>query len=278
MKDGETDFLDEFEAQEPAQTQTPEPQSEQSKDLSRDDKGRFAPKAGDPVDQVAMGGKQEEPAPPAGREEEFIPKSVVIALRKELQALKAGKTAEPSQQSSPQQQSQPTPKSPEFAPPQVDWEQDPQHYVQAQIHSMRMEQSKFFAVSQSSEQEVAEAWQSFDTACNTDPALSAYSETLINHPHPMGEVLKWHRKQQQLRTLEEVGGIDKYRERVIAEYLASQGQQPAATGIPQRQTQARPDVPPSLANGGAGVVTAPETLSEDDDFNGFFAERKSRKR
>jgi hypothetical protein len=284
VKEGQTDFLDELVAQDEVATPEPEPQGDASKDVVRDEKGRFAPKGEEATQQVEMGGKPEaqvapEPAPPAGREDnEFVPKSVVIALRKELQELK-GKRADQPQQSSPQQQSQPIPKSPEFAPPQVDWEQDPQHYVQAQIHSMRMEQSKFFAVQQSSEQEVAEAWSAFDAACNADPALSAYSETLINHPHPMGEVVKWHQKQKQLRQLEEVGGIDKYRERVIAEYLASQqGQQPAPVSQ-QRQMQPKPDTPPSLATGGIGAARASEPASDDVDFDSFFAEaRKPRKR
>jgi hypothetical protein len=97
----------------------------------------------------------------------------------------------------------------------------------------------------------------------------------------MGEVLKWHRKQKQLRELEEVGGIDKYRERIIAEFLASQqGQQPASVNMqPTRQATPRPAVPPSLANGGIGAAAASEPTSDELDLDGFFAEaRKPRKR
>ncbi len=288
MKEGQTDFLDEFDAQDAAPPQTPEPQSEPSKDVARDEKGRFAPKAEEPATEpVQQGAKPEpaqavsEPEPPSEPEGSHVPVSALKAERAKRQALEAelAKFRQPAAQ--PQVQPQPTPKSPEFTPPQVDWEQDPQHYVQAQIHSIKMEQSKFFAVSQSSEQEVAEAWDAFNKACDADPAISAYSETLVNHPHPMGEVLKWHRKQQQLRQLEEYGGFDKYRERVIAEYLASQQGQPAAiTGAaPARQTQPKPAVPPSLANGGIGAAAASEPTSDDVDFDSFFGEaRKPRKR
>jgi hypothetical protein len=284
VKEGQTDFLDEFEAQD---TASPEPRSEPSKDVSRDEQGRFAPKAEQQAEQVQQGVKPEpaqavsEPEPPSEPEGSHVPVSALKAERMKRQALEAelAKYKQPNAQPQVQPQ-QPTPKSPEFAPPQVDWEEDPQHYVQAQIHSMRMEQSKFFAVSQSSEREVAEAWNAFDAACNTDPALSAYSETLINHPHPMGEVLKWHRKQQQLSQLEEAGGLDKYRERIIAEYLVSQGQQTApVSAAPQRQQQPKPMVPPSLANGGIGAAASSEPASEDLDLEGFFAEaRKPRKR
>lgn len=287
MKEGQTDFLDEFDAQEPAETRAPEPRSEPSKDVNRDEQGRFAPKAEQPAEQVQQGVKPEaaqaapEPEPPSEQEGSHVPVSALKAERMKRQALEAelAKYKQPTAQPQVQPQ-QPPPKIPEFSPPQADWEQDPQYFVQSQIHSMRMEQSKFFAVQQSSEQEVAEAWNAFDAACNTDPALSAYSETLINHPHPMGEVLKWHKKQQQLRQLEEYGGLDAYRERVIADYLASQGQQPApvSAGQPQRQTQPKPMVPPSLANGGIGAVAASEPPS-GDDFESFFAEaRKPRKR
>jgi len=285
VKEGQTDFLDDFEAQDAAPP-SPEPRSEPSRDVARDEQGRFAPKAEQPAESVQQGVKPDaapavsEPEPPSEQEGSHVPISALKAERMKRQALEAelAKFKQPGAQ--PQVQPQQPPKSPEFAPPQVDWEQDPQHYVQAQIHSMRMEQSKFFAVSQSSEREVAEAWNAFDAACNADPALSAYSETLVNHPHPMGEVLKWHRKQQQLSQLEEYGGLDKYRERVIAEYLASQGQQPAtASATPQRQAQPKPALPPSLANGGVGAATASDQTSDDLDFDGFFAEaRKPRKR
>ena len=282
MKDGETDFLDEFEAQEPASSQTPDSQGDASRDVSRDDKGRFAPKS--ETEQVQQGVNPEpaqagqEPEPPSEQEGSHVPISALKAERMKRQALEAelAKFRQPSAQ--PQVQPVIAPKSPEFAPPEVDWEHDPQHYVQAQNHSMRMEQSKFFAVSQSSEQEVAEAWAAFDSACDKDPALSAYSGTLVNHPHPMGEVLKWHRKQQQLRVLDEAGGLDKLKERWLAEALAGQGQQPMSAPAAMRQTQPRPAVPPSLANGGIGGSPAPVALSEDDDFNGFFEERKPRKR
>jgi len=286
VKEGQTDFLDEFEAQD---TAPPEPRSEPSKDVNRDEQGRFAPKAEQPAEQVQQGVKPDavqaapEPEPPSEQEGSHVPVSALKAERAKRQALEAelAKFKQPSAQPQVQPQSQQPPKSPEFQPPQVDWEQDPQYYVQAQIHSIKMEQSKFFAVQQSSEQEVAEAWNEFDAACNTDPALSAYSETLINHPHPMGEIVKWHKKQQQLRQLDEAGGLDKYRERIIAEYLASQqGQQPApvVAGQPQRQTQPKPAVPPSLANGGVGAA-APEPTSDELDLDGFFAEaRKPRKR
>lgn len=285
MREGQTDFLDDMEP-EPATTEPEPTQSEQS--VARDDKGRFAPKAGQTDDQVQQGvnpGAQPapEPEPPSGNEGPHVPRAALEAERKKRQQLEAelARFRQPQTPTAQQSQPNPTPKGPEFAPPQIDYDEDPQSYLQAHVHSMRMQQSHFFAAQQSSEQEVAEAWDAFDRACNTDPAISAYSETLINHPHPMGEVLKWHKKQKQLAELEAAGGLEALRERWIAEELARRSGQPApaAQGYAQQRQTPKPATLPSLANGGGGQANAPELLDEDEDFNGFFeGARKPRKR
>lgn len=287
MKEEQTDFLDEFDTDTddvaaPAAVTTSEPQTESGQPRNPD--GTFATTKAekDAAELVAKGVKPEgqqpaEPELPSGQEDQHVPLSVVIALRKELQALKAGKKAETPAQANAQPNS-PTPKGPEFVPPQIDPE-DPQTYAHA-IHSMRMQQSQFFAVQQSSEAEVAEAWAAFDAACEAQPGgpTSIYSQTLVNHPHPMGEILKWHRQQKELQLLQEAGGLEKLRERWLAEAQATHGAQPAPTAGMVHTAQ-RPTPPPSLANGGAGAHADPGIPSEDDDFNGLFeGARKPRKR
>ncbi len=287
MKEEQADFLDTFDTDTddvaaPAVAPSPEPQTDSGQPRNPD--GTFATTKAekDAAELVAKGVKPEgqqpsEPELPSGQEDQHVPLSVVIALRKELQALKAGKKAETPAQANAQPNS-PTPKGPEFTPPQIDPE-DPQSYATA-FQSMRMQQSHFFAVQQSSEPEVAEAWAAFDAACEAAPGVgqaSIFSQTLVNHPHPMGEVLKWHRLQKEQQMLQEAGGLEGLKRR----WLAEQGAQPAsvATAAIPAQPASRPAPPPSLANGGAGAHADPGIPSEDDDFTGFFeGARKPRKR
>lgn len=290
MKEGQTDFLDLMEpdepegaspepAPEPTAKATPEPAEPSAQPRTPDGKFAEKPKA----EEVEKGGKQPEahapaqPAPPAGEEAELVPKSVVLALRKELQEAKA--KLQPPAQPAPQPNPAPA-KGPEFQVPEVDYEQDPRGFVEANLHTLKMQQSRFFAVQQSSEAEVDEAWAAFDDACKSDPAVNAwsFSPELRAHPHPIGEVLKWHRKQKQLAQIESAGGLDAFIAAKIAEATANGGAQPApmaaaATARPQA-AQSPPTPPPSLARGGNGQVDAPELPNEDEDFQSFFREMK----
>lgn len=288
MKEDTTDFLDEFDTDTgdvaaPAVAPTSEPQTESGQPRNPD--GTFATtKAEKDAAELAQQGVKPEAQPAPGAEPPSaddgspnVPRAALEAERKKRQALEAELAKlKPAAGTAPQ--SQPPAKSPEFGPPQIDFQEDPQSYVQAQIHSMRMEQSKFFAAQQSSPEMVAEAWQAFDQACNADPAVSAYSETLINHHHPMGEVVKWYRQQQDLRMLTEAGGLDALREKWLAEAQTANGGQ--SVSAPARPAMApKPTPPPSLANGGAGAHADPGIPTEEEDFNGLFeGARKPRKR
>lgn len=133
----------------------------------------------------------------------------------------------------------------------------------------------------SSPLEVAEAWNAFNEACLVDESLAAWSGTLLEHPHPAGEVLKWYKRHSQSRMLEEAGGLEKLIEARVAEALAARGAgaQPAPAMNGQATPAPKPAVPPSLARGGSGVVDAPDLPNEDDDFKSFFAgARQPRKR
>lgn len=289
MKEEQTDFLDDFDTDTDVMTAPPavttqEPQTDSGQPRNPD--GTFAKTQAekDAAELVQQGVKPEaQPAPgaepPSAEPEDVKGLRAALKAEREKRQLTEAQLAklQPPAGTAPQSQTQP-PKGPEFVPPQIDPE-DPQTYAHA-IHSMRMQQSQFFAVQQSSEAEVAEAWAAFDAACEAQPGgpASIYSQTLVNHPHPMGEVLKWHRQQKDLQLLQEAGGLEKLRERWLAEAQATHGAQPApAAGVaPAAQ---RPTPPPSLANGGAGAHADPGISSEDDDFNGLFeGARKPRKR
>lgn len=293
MQEGQTDFLDDLVRDEPAQPappaaeQAPPPAPEaKADDRPRNPDGTFAKKADEP-ETVAKGDKPAggvqpapaQPAPPAEPEGDRVPIAALKAEREKRQALEAELAklrAAPSQTPT-------APKGPEFTPPQVDFEEDPRSYFETKIHAIKMQQSQLFAVQQSSAEEVAEAWAAFDQACQSDPAVSAYSQTLTEHPHPIGEVLKWHRQQKELRMLSEAGGLDKLREKWLADELAKlQAEQPKANGAvqPAPTPKAPPPVPPpSLAKGGAGSVDQPEMPNENQVFaQAFPGVDKPRKR
>ena len=291
MKEEQTDFLDDFDTDTDVMTAPPAVTTQESQTESgqpRNPDGTFAKTQAekDAAELVQQGVKPEaQPAPgaepPAADDgSPHVPRAALEAERKKRQALEAALAKlKPTAGSAPQPQPN-TPKGPEFVAPQIDPE-DPSTYAQA-FHSMRMQQSHFFAVQQSSEAEVAEAWAAFDAACEAAPGVgqaSIMSQTLVNHPHPMGEVLKWHRQQKELQMLQEAGGLEKLRERWLAEAQAKQGAQSAPAAAGMVPTAQRPTPPPSLANGGAGAHADPGIPSEDEDFTGFFeGARKPRKR
>ena len=112
---------------------------------------------------------------------------------------------------------------------------------------------------------VAEAWAAFDQACKTDPQTAALSQRLVSHPHPMGEVVKWHQQQSEVRLLQDAGGLDALIEAKLAERMSQL--QPQAAVV--QNGNAQPNVPPSLAKRGGGAQTT-EVGSEKDDFDAFM--------
>lgn len=266
---GERDFLDDFAEAEVADfgitedvTQTPaEPISEQSSDQDKSEgdgpvrgpDGKFVKKEAEQVAEDVEKGVKDDlaEAPPAEGTETMVPVSVVQKMREEIKALKA--------------QSEPKPKAPEFTPPQVDFQENPQAAIQGQLHAQKMQMSQFMAEQQNPDNPgiVAEAWAAFDQACKTDPQTAQLSQRLVNHPHPMGEVVKWHQQQSEVRLLKDAGGLDALIEAKLAERMAQLSPQPVANG------NAQPNVPPSLAKRGGGAQTN-EIASEKDDFDAFF--------
>jgi hypothetical protein len=290
VKEGQSDFLDLMEPDEP-EVVIPEPAAASSAEAQGDSQGQprnpdgtFATTKAelDAAAQVQQGVKPEaQPAPgaepPAADDgSPHVPRAALEAERKKRQALEAQLAKlQPPTGSAPQSQTT-APKGPEFNPPVID-PNDPQTYAQA-ITSIRMQQSQFFAVQQSSEAEVAEAWTAFDAACEAQPGgpTSLYSQTLVNHPHPMGEILKWHRQQKELAQIQEAGGLEKLREKWLAEHTA----QPGATAPAFSASRPpAPVPPPSLAKGGNGAAVEAESFDEKEEVRSFFEEaRKPRKR
>jgi hypothetical protein len=257
---GEKDFLDEF-ADEDGVNVAPVIEQPAPTDMEpagsgrqRGPDGKFIKAEAQAKAEQAEKGAQEAvqtavTEPPSDDDETgTVPIHVLKALRKEIQALKAEKSA------------QPQPKAPEFNGPQVAFEQDPRSYLEQTLHAQKMQMSMFMATQQNDETTVKEAWSAFDEACRNDPAVSAYSYTLLNHPHPMGELVKWYNREQQLRMLNEAGGLE-----ALIQQRMGQGGVPAAP-------QGKPNLPPSLA--GTGKVRSSEVNSVDaDPFDAVFKKR-----
>lgn len=256
---GEKDFLDEFAEQDAVVAPAPEPQPAPVEPASsgpvRGPDGKFVRKEAEAKAEQAETGAKEAAAtqpvtePPTDDEEgATVPLSVVKALRKELQELKK------AQGSATQTQK---PRAPEIRGPSVAFEEDPRTYIQDTLLAQKTQMSMFMASQVDGEDTVREAWAAFDQACQQDRLVSAYSYKLLDHPHPVGEMVKWYREQQELRAIREAGGI----ENLIQQRLASVGGQPSAP--------ANPKLPPSLAGSGK-PRTSDATGEPVDGFDALF--------
>jgi hypothetical protein len=285
-----------------AEVQPPEAEPSQP-DRPRNPDGTFAPKAKD--EPIETGVKkdaappqpaaQPQPEPPSGEEGKHVPLAALNALKAKLaetEAKLAGLTKPSPEQSqqpqpNPQTPSPATPTRPDFSFDPSQFEDDPQTLFDARIHKNKMDMSTLVAVQQFSEAEVNEAWAAFSQSAATDPRTSALSLSLRDHPHPMGEVVQWHRQQREVKQLTEAGGLEKLRESLRAQLMAElQAKTPAAApavGAPAAVPMPKPDLPtppPSLAKGGAGAESAPETRTDNEVFEQIFnkSKRLSRKR
>jgi hypothetical protein len=255
------DFLDEFAEEEGAEQfveQPAEAEVESSRSgPQRGADGKFIKAEAQAEAEKAEKGAKEaagEPAdvtePPSDDEEgATVPLAVVKALRKELQELKKA-------QGGATQTQRPQTKAPDIPMPSVSFEQDPRTYIEEALFSQKTHISKVAAAQQFGADLVDEAWTAFVT--NNDPLVVAYSHQIKNHPHPVGEMVKWYQEQQELRAIREAGGI----ENLIQQRLATGGQ-------PVTQVQGRPNVPPSLAGTGK-PRTSDATGEPADGFDALF--------
>jgi hypothetical protein len=248
---GEKDFLDEFaddlpEAIEPA----PEPQMEPAGRVRGPD-GKFVKaEAQARAEQAEKGAKQAAQAevnePPSYDDEQgTVPIHVLKALRKENQELKARMGQQTNQ-----------PKAPDIPRPSVAFHEDPALYTQQALVSQKTQMSQFIASQQYGDDLTQQAWTAFVTS--PDPRVIQYSYELLEHPHPVGEMVKWYQEQQELNALRQAGGIEALKQ----QWLAEMGQQPTA------QPQGRV-APPSLA--GTGKARSSSTAGEAaDGFDALF--------
>ena len=250
------DFLDEFAEAETAEgvpEQEAEVVTEAPEGPARGPDGKFVKaEAEAQAERVETGAKETVTEPPSDDDEgTTVPLAVVKALRKELQELKKAQST--STQTS-------TPRAPDIRRPQVSFDEDPRSYIQDTLLNQKTQMSMFMASQAEGEELVREAWQAFDEACKRDPLVSNYSYQLVDHPHPVGEMVRWYKEQQQLNAIREAGSIEALIERRLAEMQAQ---------APQAVPQQRVNVPPSLAGTGR-PRTSDNTGEPVDGFDALF--------
>lgn len=251
MTEDQKDFLDDF-VDDPVETPDAEAQ-EPASGTPRGPDGKFLKAEADREAQKAEKGEKEPASeteadstePPSdGEEGTMVPVSVVKKLREELKAAKAARTTE----------SQNQPAAPDFGQPGPN--------IEEQLLNMRLQTSAQIAGMAHGQDVVAQAWAAFDEACEREPLTgqaSIMSKALREHPHPLDEIVKWHKRQQELSAIESAGGLEAYVEaQLAARQGVPQGQQPARNG------NAKPNTPPSLAgrSGGSSAKVSGDPFDE----------------
>lgn len=243
----------------------------------RDERGRFAAKPETETQAQALtepAPVEQQPQAPDPNANRQVPLSELMAERKKRQEIERlhmeaearAKAYEHMQQRQPQPQYQPQPQ----AEPPPDFFTDPEaafnHRLQTVQHhytNMMLNQSEIMARDKFGDELV-------DAALKAAQAAGA-AHTFMDKPHPWGELVKWHKRQQ---TLQVVGDDpeayrkkveEEVRQKVLAELKAG-----GASGQPA------PKFPGSLANAtGQGEHGA--HLTEEAAMGSIFASGRNRK-
>lgn len=264
---------------EPVVTQTPEPPAE-PKGPQRDEHGRFVKAEGaqapasEPA-QPAQATTGETPAPvqepesPSG-EGKFVPTSVLVATRKELQS----KIDALERRMAERPPSQPQP----AANPPPDPNEDPDGYRQWQAINHvqenaaltgKLNMSEYYARKQFGNEKVDAAMSALKAA--QDPALH---QRILRAEDPYESLVKWHDEALVQAEISQAGGIKAYVAQLVE---AAKNPAPAQPGngqaLPQTPVQQPKPVtatpPPPLSKGGAGN-SASDVVTEDDFFAATF--------
>lgn len=246
---------------------------------ARDERGRFAPKS-EPEPQAQA---QSEPAPieqqpqaPDPNANRHVPLSELLSERKQrqekerlyMEAEARAKAYEQMLQRQPQPQYQPQPQ-PQAEPP-PDFFTDPEaafnhriQTVQQQYTNMLLNQSEVMARDKFGDEPVDAALKAAQQA--------GVAHTFMNTPHPWGELVKWHKRQQ---TLQVVGDDpDAYRKKIeeeVRQKVLAELKAGGANGQPAQK------FPGSLATAtGQGEQGA--HLTEEAAMGSIFASGRNRK-
>lgn len=263
--------------EEVVETEAPKAEVETELGQPRDDKGRFAPKAGEAEEQPLLA---EEPQRMAEREDARIPS---YRLKEEAEARRAEKERadrlEAMVMELVRQRQQPMQPQQNLPPP--DWLDAPDQFVDYHVDQkvspqiqrtmqIAMYNAKLIAGVVHGQDVVTQAEQAFNEAARTGMIDPAIHERINNSPNPFDAAVDWWKREQ---TLKEVGTDPKsYREKVLAEAMAdpefvarviaaqrSGGAAPAA-----KQTNIT-RLPPSLVKSNGAAASRAEDQYDDSD-------------
>jgi len=251
-------------------------QPEPAPDTSRDELGRFAPKAGDQTPATAEPAQDQTPAT-TPEPQRTVPLDALTAIRGEnrelkqqLQEMARRFSALEQRPVQPQQPPQPAAKPKDF------WE-DPNAFVaeqltpiQQQLQASNLRTSKMLAVQAHGRDTVQEAFQALGEALQTTPQARFEYQQIMASDHPYDEMVAWHRKHQ---AMSRVGtDPDAWLEAEIQKRIADPAFQAkvletargSASANGQSQQQPLTSVPPSLSRipTGGNVVTDADLSSE----------------
>lgn len=240
----------------------------------RDDKGRFAPKA-EPTPAAAAPATAEAAQPPVTETPEqqpagHVPLQALDAERSKRKALE-DQVREMQQQltrlSQPQQPAAPA-EPPKPAPTLWD---DPDAFLQSQLTPVQqqlMDQrewiSETMAIQTHGQEKVEAAKLAIEEAART-PDGQLIIQKMMQARHPFDELVKWH-EEHSFRS--EIGSDpEAYKQKIIADYLASQ-QQPTTQAQAPAAPAPAPVMPSAFAKAptsgprGPEVASGPRSLSE----------------
>lgn len=257
-------------------TAAPEPTAEQTAEAeraARDEKGRFAPKV-EPTPEAPAPAVAEAAQPaPEGQEQQpngFVPIKALDAergKRKELEDTLRELQQQVTRLTQTQQPAQPA----EPAKPAATLWDDPDAYLQSRltpVEQQLMEQREFLsenlAVQAHGADKVEAAKKAIEQVAAT-PEGRLTIEKMMQSRHPFEELVKWH-QEHSFRT--EIGSDpEAYKQKIIADYLASQ-QQTTTQAQQQPHPAPAPVMPSPFAKSptsgprGPEVAAGPRALSD----------------
>lgn len=257
-------------------TVTTPSQPEPAPDTSRDELGRFAPKAGDPT-PVAAEPAQDQQQPPAAAKGGEVPLAALHAEREKNKELARQLQQMQASIQALQQRPAATPPAPVAPAKPKDFWEDPNAFVaeqltpiQQQLQASNLRTSKMLAVQAHGRDTVQEAFQALGEALQTTPQARFEYQQIMASDHPYDEMVAWHRKHQ---AMSRVGtDPDAWLEAEIQKRIADPAFQAkvletargSASANGQSQQQPLTSVPPSLSRipTGGNAVTDADLSSE----------------
>lgn len=276
-KDEETDFLDQWTAEEtpPPEVKEDEPAQEAEPEPLKEVKPEPDAQQGDAVKTA------ETPQDPPPDKPKFPPKEgkepltaeevkALIDMRREADEAKRQRD-EFKRKAEFYEQQQQQKRAAENQPPPPDQLDEPEKYQawqrqqwQDALINERLNVSEMIVRQTVGDEKVDAA-----IAAIKEFGDDATRSRLYSSKNPYGDLLKWHEEHQTITAIREAGSLDALIEKKLAERASAQ--QPPAQQAQSPVATPKPDTPPSLVKGGSGRTQTPsERQTEEEFFSGVF--------